>query len=85
MHLLSNLDTGLKYNTQKTSLLDCMGMSLYCRGLEKRGGRLLLGSHVNQVMVEDGRACGVTLRGGGTIRARKVIEHAHTRILNVLN
>lgn len=46
------------------------------RGLEKFGGRLMLRSHVEQVLVEgsgSGRATGVTLRGGGTIKARKAV------------
>jgi hypothetical protein len=40
------------------------------RGLEKRGGRLLTGAHVERVMLEGGRAAGVALRGGGVIKAR---------------
>jgi hypothetical protein len=40
------------------------------RGLEKRGGRLMLGAHVEQVVMEGGRAAGVALRGGGVVRAR---------------
>jgi len=36
------------------------------RGLEKHGGRLLLRSHVEQILVEGGRAAGVVLRGGGS-------------------
>ena len=45
----------------------------WCRGLEKHGGRLLLSSHVDRVLVDNkGRASGVALRGGGTITARKV-------------
>lgn len=34
------------------------------RGLEKHGGRLALGSHVDEILVEGGRAVGVRLRGG---------------------
>jgi phytoene dehydrogenase-like protein len=40
------------------------------RGLEKRGGLLLLGAHVEQVVMEGGRAAGVALRGGGVVSAR---------------
>lgn len=32
------------------------------RGLEKHGGRLLLRSHVDQIVMENGRAAGVALR-----------------------
>lgn len=53
----------------------CLG--LYRSGTEKRGGRLLLNSHVAQVVMEGGRAVGVELRGGGTIRARKVRQLPH--------
>lgn len=34
------------------------------RGLEKFGGRLSLGSHVEEIVMEAGRAVGVRLRGG---------------------
>jgi len=43
------------------------------RGLTKRGGKLLLGSHVEEVMIEGGRASGVRLRDGSTIRATKAV------------
>jgi phytoene dehydrogenase-like protein len=47
------------------------------RGLQKRGGRLLLGAHVEQIWVENRRAVGVHLRGGQSIRARRsVISNA---------
>ena len=47
------------------------------RGLEKNGGRLLLRSHVERIDVVDGRAAGVTLRGGAKITASKsVISNA---------
>lgn len=34
------------------------------RGLKKLGGRISLGSHVEKIVVENGRATGVTLRSG---------------------
>jgi phytoene dehydrogenase-like protein len=43
------------------------------RGLEKHGGRLVLGAHVDSVIVEDGRAVGIRLRRGGTVRARRAV------------
>ncbi|KAF6250576.1 hypothetical protein COO60DRAFT_1705674 [Scenedesmus sp. NREL 46B-D3] len=44
------------------------------RGLEKRGGRLLLNSHVERILLDsNGRATGVALRGGGSIKARKAV------------
>ncbi|MEM9925191.1 MAG: NAD(P)/FAD-dependent oxidoreductase [Cyanobacteria bacterium P01_D01_bin.50] len=39
------------------------------RGLEKHGGKLLLRSHVEEIIVENKRAVGVKLRGGEEIRA----------------
>ncbi|KIY99785.1 Carotenoid isomerase 1 [Monoraphidium neglectum] len=43
-------------------------------GLEKRGGRLLLSSHVEQITLDtSGRADGVLLRGGGRVRASKAV------------
>jgi len=47
------------------------------QGLEKHGGELILGAHVEQVLVEDKRAVGVRLRNGKEIRAvRAVVSNA---------
>ncbi|GAQ83842.1 FAD/NAD(P)-binding oxidoreductase family protein [Klebsormidium nitens] len=43
------------------------------RGIEKHGGKLSLNSHVETVLVENGKAVGVQLRNGGTLRARKAV------------
>eukprot|EP00884_Botryococcus_braunii_P015724 jgi/Botrbrau1/2835/Bobra.0125s0042.1 len=43
------------------------------RGLKKYGGKIYLNSHVEQVLVEGGRAVGVRLRGGDVIRATKAV------------
>ncbi|MBW2314095.1 MAG: FAD-dependent oxidoreductase [Deltaproteobacteria bacterium] len=43
------------------------------RGLEKHGGKLVLGAHVDSVIVEGGRARGVRLRRGGEVRARRAV------------
>jgi phytoene dehydrogenase-like protein len=43
------------------------------RALEKHGGKLLLGAHVDSVIVEGGRAAGLKLRRGGEIRARRAV------------
>jgi phytoene dehydrogenase-like protein len=43
------------------------------RALEKFGGTLLLGAHVDSVIVEEGRAQGVRLRRGGELRARRAV------------
>lgn len=43
------------------------------RGVEKHGGRVLLRSHVEEVVVEGGKAVGVRLRGGRIIRARHAV------------
>ncbi|CAN0051245.1 unnamed protein product, partial [Ectocarpus sp. 12 AP-2014] len=56
-------------------------VSALVRGLEKVGGTLRLGTHVEQVLVEDKKAVGVRLRGKGagargrgrSIRARKAV------------
>lgn len=42
------------------------------RGVTKHGGRVHLRSHVEEILVQGGRAGGVRLRGGDVIRARKV-------------
>lgn len=33
----------------------------------------MLGAHVEEVLLEGGRAAGVRLRGGGTVRAAKAV------------
>ncbi|BAY20721.1 amine oxidase [Calothrix sp. NIES-2100] len=43
------------------------------QGLERQGGKLILGAHVEQVMVEGGRAVGVRLRDRSEIRAQKAV------------
>ncbi|KAJ6798494.1 carotenoid isomerase 1 isoform X1 [Iris pallida] len=43
------------------------------RGMQRFGGRLALGSHVEQIVVENGRATGVRLKSGQFIRARKAV------------
>lgn len=43
------------------------------RGLRKGGGELLLNAPVEEVLVEQGRAVGVRLRGGKTIRATQAV------------
>jgi phytoene dehydrogenase-like protein len=43
------------------------------RALVKNGGRLLLGTHVESVIVEDGRAAGIQIRRGGRLRARRAV------------
>ncbi|MBE9077539.1 NAD(P)/FAD-dependent oxidoreductase [Romeria aff. gracilis LEGE 07310] len=53
------------------------------RGLEKRGGQLRLGAHVEQVLVEHGRAVGVRLRQGEEIRARRAVV-ANTSVWDML-
>ena len=47
------------------------------RGLHKHGGRLKLNAHVEEVLVEQGRAAGVRLRSGEILKAdRAVISNA---------
>ncbi|CAM0877937.1 unnamed protein product [Alopecurus aequalis] len=43
------------------------------RGIEKFGGRLALNSHVEKILIENGRAVGVKLRGGQIVRAKKAV------------
>jgi phytoene dehydrogenase-like protein len=43
------------------------------KGLERHGGKLMLGAHVEQVLVEGARAVGVRLRDGQEIRAQKAV------------
>jgi len=49
------------------------------RGLKKHGGRLALNTHVDSIVVEEGRAVGVKLRDGRFVQARKaVVSNAST-------
>ncbi|XP_038974590.1 prolycopene isomerase, chloroplastic isoform X2 [Phoenix dactylifera] len=43
------------------------------RGMQKFGGRLALGTHVENILVENGRAIGVKLRSGQIVRAKKAV------------
>lgn len=48
-------------------------------GVTKRGGEVRVNAHVEQIIVENGKAVGVKLRGGEVIRARKaVVSNAST-------
>jgi phytoene dehydrogenase-like protein len=46
------------------------------RGLERWGGKLLLGCHVEQILVEQKKAVGVRLRSGDILKAPIVISNA---------
>ncbi|MCF4965846.1 phytoene desaturase family protein [Nostoc sp. CMAA1605] len=46
------------------------------RGLEKWGGKLRLGCHVEQILVESGKVTGVRLRNGEVLSAAIVISNA---------
>ncbi len=46
------------------------------RGLKKRGGELRLNTHVEQILIEAGRAIGVQLRSGESLKAPVVISNA---------
>jgi len=48
------------------------------RGLRKRGGRMALGSRVERVLSEGGRATGVLLKGGRAIRATRAVVSGAT-------
>lgn len=43
------------------------------RGLEKFGGKLQLNAHVDEILIEDGRAVGVRLKNGKICKARKAV------------
>lgn len=46
------------------------------RGLERWGGVLRLGTHVEQILITNGRASGVRLRGGEILHAATIISNA---------
>ncbi|CAM9776710.1 unnamed protein product [Scytosiphon promiscuus] len=43
------------------------------KGIEKLGGKVELKSHVQEIVVEGGKAVGVKLRSGAVVRARKAV------------
>merc|ERR1711957_1041225 len=43
------------------------------RGLEKFGGKIQLNAHVDEIMVENGRAVGVRLKNGKVVKAKKAV------------
>ena len=43
------------------------------RGLEKFGGKLQLNAHVDEILMENGRAVGVRLKNGNVVKARKAV------------
>jgi phytoene dehydrogenase-like protein len=43
------------------------------QALESHGGRLLLSSPVEKILVEDGKASGVVLKGGDVIKANHAV------------
>jgi phytoene dehydrogenase-like protein len=43
------------------------------RGIEKRGGTVELQAHVDSITVANGRAAGVSLRGGRRVTASKAV------------
>jgi phytoene dehydrogenase-like protein len=43
------------------------------RGLEKFGGKMQLNAHVDEILVEGGRAVGVRLKNGNIIKAKKAV------------
>ncbi|MGF1524534.1 MAG: phytoene desaturase family protein [Leptolyngbyaceae cyanobacterium] len=62
-------------------------VSALVRGLQRWGGELRLGTHVEQILVQQGRAIGVKLRRGDTLYAPVVISNAtvwdtYTRLLD---
>lgn len=54
------------------------------RGLKRHGGQLMLGAHVEQVLVENRTAVGVRLRGGQALRARRAVI-SNASVWNTLN
>lgn len=57
------------------------------RGLERWGGKLRLGAHVEQILIENGKASGVRLKNGEILIAPIVISNAsvwdtYTKLLN---
>ena len=44
------------------------------RGLEKFGGKIALGRHVQEITIEGGRATGVVLANGERVRAKRCVR-----------
>jgi len=52
----------------------------FVRALKRKGGQLRLSTHVERILIEDGRAIGVRLAGGEEIRATNVISNADPEV-----
>ena len=46
------------------------------RGVKKSGGKIMLNAHVEEVLVENGKAVGVRLADGSVVRANTVVSNA---------
>jgi phytoene dehydrogenase-like protein len=69
-------DDGACYSVPKGGTQE-IGNTLV-RGLEKHGGKLQMNCHVDQIVVENGRAVGVRLKNGKFIKARKAVVSGAT-------
>ena len=47
-----------------------------CSGVKKSGGKVMLNAHVEEIMVEDGKAVGVRLADNSVVRANTVVSNA---------
>lgn len=64
--------------------LGCTGTQMveaYVERAQATGTELLLGDPVEQILVRDGRACGVLLKSGRTIACRKIIAGLHPKLV----
>ncbi len=64
--------------------LGCTGTQMveaYVERVRATGADLLLGDPVEQILVRDGRACGVRLKSGRTMSCRKVIAGIHPKLV----
>lgn len=81
----------LSFVTFATTLSVYLDGAFYCEGsfeslvqafvaaLEDHGGELVLGSRVDKVLVEDGRAMGVGLAEGGQVRGDVIVSNADAK------
>ncbi len=47
-----------------------------CSGVKKSGGKVMLNAHVEEIMVENGKAVGVRLADNSVVRANTVVSNA---------
>jgi all-trans-retinol 13,14-reductase len=64
--------------------LGCTGKQMadaYAERAQAKGADLVLGDHVENILVHDGRACGVRLKSGCSLTCKKILAGIHPKLV----